>query len=72
MHEGVVQWEGHRTLFAPALLPGVEGLYKVKVPAPAQAGIYRLEVAAVQEAVRWHEPIKLIGEDLMIHVTDGE
>ncbi len=72
MHEGVVQWEGHRTLFAPALLPGVEGLYKVKVQAPAQAGIYRLEVAAVQEAVRWREPIKLIGEDLMIHVTDGE
>ena len=72
MHEGVVQWDGHRTLFAPALLPGAEGLYKVKVQAPAQAGIYRLEVAAVQEAVRWHEPIKLIGEDLMIHVTDGE
>ena len=72
MHEGVVQWEGHRTFFAPALLPGAEGLYKVKVQAPAQAGIYRLEVAAVQEAVRWHEPIKLIGEDLMIHVTDGE
>ena len=72
MHEGVVQWEGHRTLFAPALLPGAEGLYKVKVQAPAQAGIYRLEVAAVQEAVRWHEPIKLVGGDLMIHVTDGE
>lgn len=72
MREGVVQWEGHRTLFAPALLPGVEGLYKVKVQAPVQAGIYRLEVAAVQEAVRWHEPIKLVGGDLMIHVTDGE
>lgn len=72
MHEGVVQWDGHRTLFAPALLPGAEGLYKVKVQAPAEAGIYRLEVAAVQEAVRWHEPISLIGEDLMICVTDGE
>ncbi len=67
----MIEWEGHRTLFTPALLPGAEGLYKVMVQAPAQAGVYRLEVAAVQEAVRWHDPIKPIGGELTIRITEG-
>ena len=71
MREGVVQWEGHRTLFAPALLPGAEGLYKVAVQAPVEAGVYRLEMAAVQEGVRWHDPIKTMEGDLTIRIDEG-
>lgn len=68
----IVEWDGHRTPFAPALLPGAEGLYKMMVQAPARAGTFRLELAAVQEAVRWHDPIRPMGSALTIRITEGE
>ncbi len=71
IHSGLIQWEGHRTPFAPALLSGTERLFKVAVQAPVEAGVYRLEVAAVQEGIRWHNPIKPMETELIIRINEG-
>ncbi|MEO8248720.1 MAG: methyltransferase domain-containing protein [Burkholderiales bacterium] len=63
-------WEGQRTGFTPALTSGEERTYSVRVQAPVQQGKYRLEVAAVQEGVRWHEPIRAPSGGL-IDIADG-
>jgi hypothetical protein len=65
-----VVWDGLRTPFAPPLLPGGEIQYKVKVQAPAQSGIYRLEMAAVQESVRWHDPMKHVAGTLYVRIAE--
>ena len=48
-------FDGLRTLLATACFPSKVQNYEVCIKAPDNPGDYRLEVALVQEGVRWHE-----------------
>lgn len=51
----VCVFDGVRTPFHTSLWPKEVGVYNLSVKAPMKAGIYYLQLAAVQEGVRWYD-----------------
>ena len=51
-------YDGIRTRLTPLAVPGSRGDYTVVVQAPREEGDFLLEVAVVQEGVRWFESLR--------------
>lgn len=68
----VAIFDGERTKLPDLELPsGRTKRQRMRIIAPARAGIYQLTVTLVQEGVRWFEPPDFIGDTLSVTVAAG-
>jgi SAM-dependent methyltransferase len=51
--DSIYLWEGLRAQVTPSLFAGHSSEYKLKIIAPKDTGLFKLEIATVQEQVRW-------------------